>query len=313
MIDLKIDINILPVGLGDCIHIRYNDGEKNFNIIIDSGNTRTSCVFENLLDHIAGTGEVIEVLCFTHIHDDHINAAEIVLEDGNYNNSFIKSAWLNMEDIEDMSDPRDMTIMSSLNLQRILKDLDISIENEVIAGRVFTFGGAKITIISPNEVKRDAFKQYLEREMTPIDMAAADTDESNGDSIAFVFSLGDNNILFLGDAHRDSVIEGIKTYCNGISFDAVKLAHHGSPRNINARLLSALNTNAFIVSSTDVQFKHRVETLNLISQYNKGEEKYVLCNFDPSSVNYQDDCVKMVNLTENEYKVKDITIRTEVY
>lgn len=308
---MSIDINVFPMGESDCIHIRFSDNMGVHNIIIDSGPSSRKRLFRCLLEQLHEAGECVDLLCFTHIHDDHIKGAELVLSEKRFDSSLIRMAWLNIEDAEDNSNTNDMSIASSLSLQKHLKELNIPINNSIIAGNVFYIGEAKITVISPNEVKRDAFNRYWKKKIKGVDMSSIDKSVANGDSIAFVFSFNGSNVLFLGDAHIDAVIEGIQNYCPNITFEVVKLAHHGRIANVNSKLLDTVNTKTFIISASSDGMSNRTETLNLISSYDVENEKQIFCNFDTSYVDFKNDKVKMVNLTQEIVKINDITIRSE--
>lgn len=309
---MSVEINVLPVGEGDCIHIRFCDRYGNHNIIIDSGPSSAVRKFRVLVEHLRGVGDVVDVLCFTHIHDDHIKAAERVFSDTRFDGSIIKSVWLNVIDCDNTKISNDMSISSSIKLQKQIERLGIPFRN-VVAGEKLQIGEAVITVIAPNEIKHNSYINYWKAKTNNVDMSAVDKSVVNGDSIAFAFSLGDINILFLGDTHIDSAIDGVKRYCGNMKFSAVKLSHHGRNANISKELLETVNTDVFIISASGIGMNSKDEVLSVIADFNPQIEKTVLCNFDVSDITDVNENVMLKNICKDEYKTDAIVIKSEVY
>jgi len=90
--------------------------------------------------------------------------------------------------------------------------------------------------------------QAYSREISPIDNT-----ETNRSSIAFIWSINNHSILFLGDSAPDVILEQIREYKleKGLAekvlyFDAIKVSHHGSKRNISSELLKEIDSMNFI-------------------------------------------------------------------
>lgn len=84
-----------------------------------------------------------------------------------------------------------------------------------------------------------------------------DDNETNRSSIAFIWTLNNHKILFLGDSTPDIVLKQIQLHkeTNGITdspllFDAIKVSHHGSKRNITNELLNEIDSEVYIFSGT---------------------------------------------------------------
>lgn len=309
---MSIEINVLPVGEGDCIHIRFIDRYGTHNIIIDSGPGSAVRKFRGLLEYLRGSGDAVDALCFTHIHDDHIKAAERVFSDTRFDGSIIKSVWLNVIDYDNTKLSNDMSISSSLKLQKHIERLGIPFCNAV-AGEQFQIGEAVITVIAPNEVKHNSYMSYWKAKTNNVDMSTVDKSVVNGDSIAFAFSLGNFNILFLGDTHIDSAIAGVNKYCGNMDFFAVKLSHHGRNANISKELLEVVNTEKFIISASGIGTNSKDEVMDIIADFNPKIEKTVLCNFDVSNISNVNEKVMLRNICSDEYKTEEIVIKSEVY
>ena len=75
---------------------------------------------------------------------------------------------------------------------------------------------------------------------------------SNKASLAFVWEKGDKKVLFLGDAKPGIVVTGLlKHYPNGpypMKFEAIKVAHHGSPYNTTENLMQHIESEHYFVT-----------------------------------------------------------------
>jgi hypothetical protein len=83
--------------------------------------------------------------------------------------------------------------------------------------------------------------------------------EANGSSIAFVFEYQGTRVLFGGDAHEETLVEGLgKLAPRGKRYRvaACKLPHHGSRRNVSTPLVQALDCGQWWFSSNGVRFRH---------------------------------------------------------
>ena len=136
---MSVEINLLPVGNGDCIHIRIEDETGPHHIIIDSGPATAARKFRNLLKQISDAGENLDLLCFTHIDDDHIGAATKVFSDQQQSSDFIQRVWLNCDSIsEEESEKKtfgtvtDMSPKNMLKLQQYLNGHGVRIENDIL-------------------------------------------------------------------------------------------------------------------------------------------------------------------------------------
>ena len=318
VIDMKIEINMLPVGNGDCIHIRFCDSQGWHNVIIDSGPSKARRMFRNLLNNICESGEQVDLLCFTHIDDDHIKAAAQVFSDMSIDYNYIKAVWLNTgnmsavdEDLQHLTDAP-MTVNNAIDLYKYLKIRGIPVLQNVLAGMKIEIGDAMLTVISPNEVKHNKYLEYWQEKAADMDMSARyDVAETNGDSIAFWFQLDGKCLLFLGDAHADALIEGLDKYPSDIPYCLAKLPHHGSIRNLNVELLEKMAVDCFLISSKKGGQRPSGETIGLIDGY-KAEKKKLLCNFELEERADAMENIEVIDLTKSGYILDDdIYIRSE--
>ena len=88
----------------------------------------------------------------------------------------------------------------------------------------------------------------------------ADDSVTNGSSVVFVLETGEKRMLFLGDAHAETVMKllialyGEKN--TPIEFDAVKLSHHGSYNNNSPKLLSMIACDRWLISTNGDKYNH---------------------------------------------------------
>ena len=100
-----------------------------------------------------------------------------------------------------------------------------------------------------------------------------DDSPTNGSSIAFVLSLEGKYLLFLADAHPGLLlrsIEDAKSELGAVSFDLIKIAHHGAFPNNSVDLLKALNGVNYVFSTDGSKHHHpNKETIaHLVEHFN---------------------------------------------
>ncbi|WP_130893273.1 MBL fold metallo-hydrolase [Paraprevotella xylaniphila] len=87
-----------------------------------------------------------------------------------------------------------------------------------------------------------------------------DDSATNGSSIAFVLEVEGKRILFLGDAHAETIVESLITLYGEknapFRFDAVKLSHHGSFNNNSPKLLDIITCDNWLISTNGDKYDH---------------------------------------------------------
>ncbi|WP_236287792.1 MBL fold metallo-hydrolase [Paenibacillus allorhizoplanae] len=81
-----------------------------------------------------------------------------------------------------------------------------------------------------------------------------DNSATNGSSISFIIEYNDKyKLLFLADSHSDIIVDNLKKLSNeenyDLTFDVVKIAHHGSERNNTSLLLNLINSKNYLIST----------------------------------------------------------------
>lgn len=114
-------------------------------------------------------------------------------------------------------------------------------------------------------------KDYLgKKDVWPPDLQALangpprkDPSKNNGSSIAFIFTYGEQSILFAADAFSDVLADGIRRHLSDqgmpharLKLDAFKLSHHGSANNLSNELLELLECPRYLVSTDGTRHRH---------------------------------------------------------
>jgi hypothetical protein len=89
--------------------------------------------------------------------------------------------------------------------------------------------------------------QQLADRATPADNSAA-----NGSSIALLVEYADRRLFLTGDAHADTLIEGIDRLVGKgetLTVDVLKLPHHGSKANVTRELLRRVRATTYVFST----------------------------------------------------------------
>jgi beta-lactamase superfamily II metal-dependent hydrolase len=88
-----------------------------------------------------------------------------------------------------------------------------------------------------------------------------DTTAPNGSSIAFLAEYEDKAALFTGDAHPNTLVNGIQQllrsrHLSRLALDAFKIPHHGSKNNLNRELLQLLACRRYLISTNGSYYHH---------------------------------------------------------
>jgi len=122
-------------------------------------------------------------------------------------------------------------------------------------------------ISAPSEISRKTLEYLFEH----ADYKADDA-PGNGSSIAFILEADEKRILFLADAHAETIIKQLQVLYPDkssypIFFDAIKVAHHGSFYNNSKDLFELIDSPNFLISTNGGHPSHQhpdAETLAFI-------------------------------------------------
>lgn len=281
----KIEINMLPVNEGDCLHIRFQSNSTWHNIVIDSGPASCAFQFQSLIEHIRKQNEDVDLLCFSHIDDDHIKGAELTFSAPAFDSSHIKQIWMNLPDTivstckkRKVSSYQNITVESSCKLFSLILAHNIPCKTKVIEGDSFDISNTAITAILPTTERLQSYYCSYEKDLEkvrqkyphfPIGGRREDRNPYNGSSISLMMNTKYGKILFCGDAFASDLTKASINHADNDGFILVKLPHHGSDRNINEKLLKAFKCQNFLISTHSTIQRPAQNTINLLADYGK--------------------------------------------
>ena len=278
----EIQLNLLPMKSGDCVHLRFGSGQDWYNIVIDSGPAGCAGKFRGLLEKIEERGEAIDLLCFSHIDDDHIKGAEQVLTAPSFDTGIIKEIWLNepSEKVMDGGDAgayKPATVETACGLWRVIRSLGLPCRTSVSRGDGIVLGNAEIKVLLPTESRLACLRRYWEEQIEKLHAKGKylslsgwkeDDSPTNGSSITLLISIDDKKLLLAGDAFP----EDLEMACREEGAEEIhvmKLPHHGSDRNITIGMLEASKCRHFLISTEQNAYRPAAQAMELLAKYGK--------------------------------------------
>jgi len=252
-------------------------------------------VLKQTIDQIRKDGQIIDLLILTHIDDDHIGGIIKWFDDDKDAFKLVSKVWFNSGGLiaEYMNQPENTNLNIYINPNKTsLTSINQGIEfgkyiwdNNIWERQIFIQGdkyekyGLEFKILSPDKAKLEKLLSEWKKKESDLltagkqndyklslkdhiqnDKFTEDSAYPNGSSIAFILTVNDKNLLFLGDSHPSIVVEGLQRFGyssqNPIKAEIVKLSHHGSRGNTSKELLSYINTKKFIISTNGDKDEH---------------------------------------------------------
>ncbi len=104
-----------------------------------------------------------------------------------------------------------------------------------------------------------------------------DYTEENKESIAFVLSVKNKKVLFLGDANIEICRKNLKKIygLNPIEMELIKLSHHGSKRNISNHFLEQFGSRSYLISAGMTDLRPSMETIAKLLVNRPKEQKNI--------------------------------------
>lgn len=270
----RVQLNILPVGQGDCLHLRFRSSDGWHNVIVDSGPAGTSKAFRLLLEQIKGHGEAVDLLCFSHIDDDHIKGAEKEFVSAKFDPTLIHQIWMNVPAgaIPEKTETGSFvpkTVETALKLLKPIVNHDIPFTSVVTAGMELTIGDACLEVVLPTPDRLMAYYEKWKKDAAIFrgKSVKKDTSETNGSSIALLCTIGTHRLLLVGDAFAEDLVCVGKHHAGKHGFSIVKLPHHGSDSNTNVEMLESLKTQELIISTSQTPHRPGKTAMKAISDY----------------------------------------------
>lgn len=282
----RIQLNILPVLEGDCIHLRFRSADGWHNIIVDSGPEAAADTFLTLLQAIWKRGEKVDLLCFTHIHDDHIKGAMTAMNNPEFRPGEFGQIWMNMPKNETgVSEPENEVRVRGLergtprsfaaaeNLTKSISGFRLPYCGQILAGHSIRIGDALISAVLPIPKRMVPYyhkmDDYCNKRDINIRKPSRDKSVTNGSSIGLLCQIGEQRILLAGDAFPNDLAAIGKKYAGDQGFSLVKLPHHGSDANTTPAMLEALKSRNFIISTVQNEKRPGEQAMEMLSNYGK--------------------------------------------
>jgi len=160
--DLKA--HFIDVGQADAIFLEYSEGDKNYNILIDSGDWNSNAAV-NYLEQM--NIKQLDLLVGTHPHSDHIGQMDTII-----NQLDVSEVWMSGD------------VTTTQVFERVINAIDDNDVdyNEPRSGEEYEIGPLDIKVLAPTHINGNL----------------------NDDSIVFKATYGNISFLFTGDAEKGS-------------------------------------------------------------------------------------------------------------
>lgn len=320
---MPVNVRVLKAFHGDCIFITVESGTVTERILIDGGPEATYGAspqgeLRSLLTDLESKGKKIDLVILTHVDDDHIGglikafeikdgltklAHKVLFNSGRLIHEHFKVQLdPDKEIIGNFTQSKNTSINQGNTLERLLNEQGIWHANIIKQGDRLPLQGCELFFLTPNETELKRLLAKWERqqpspftsarktdwklsytELLAQDIFEEDDSKTNGSSISFILKAGEQNFIFLGDAHPTSITQGLAML--GYNADApikaemVKISHHGSKGNTSPELLSVINCATFIVS-TDAT-RHGLPNKTTFARiHSKNPDAIILFNYN---------------------------------
>lgn len=187
-----------------------------------------------------------------------------------------------------------LTHLSTKWLNELKKrQYQFEISNEEIFDDAFEF---YMKYEQGNSIKLDDISSTTKYEFEKIaEYEEKDSSVTNGASISFILEYKNKKLLFLADSHEDIIYENLSLLGqNGydLTFDLVKLPHHGSNKNISNRLIKLIKSEMFLISTNGAKHLHPdIEAISKIIINHPNLMKKLIFNYKLGHLNTLNDNV----------------------
>ena len=307
-----MNIKFLKAGSGDTILIHH----KKYNVLIDGGNDSSYLI--NEVNEIYSKEEAIDLLIITHHDDDHIKGIiELVksIKNGNYGKDFIKRVLFNSprKILGLVPLPQNDNLLSykqSFELENLFLELSIKWEQCTEETAQIVFDDLKIDFLSPTSEDLNMYSSHKSVRLSDakcdwtstmselekyIDDENQDTSLPNKCSIVINVECDDKKVLLTGDVTPDRlelIVLNLlaESLTDRLSFDYIKLPHHGSYRSLNRKILEKIKCNNYIFSTSSKRhyLPNKRALLKLLKFVKRDKDKLdFIFNYNEALINLQ--------------------------
>jgi hypothetical protein len=313
-----LTFEFLPAKHGDCILVRWGDPTR--IMIVDGG---PDGVYEGELKPRLtsllpkkGDSRVVDVLCLSHIDEDHVVGVERMLKElvrarrEQLPPPFVvRRVWFNS--LDDLIDATQLGLSAPVRqmMQAAQPDAVVSasygqgdsVRSSVAAlglagnqpfGGLLKVGSAKslwdldVKVVGPNsEALAQLAKEWADsvqnKDSKAIAAAFTDRKVQNLTSIALHLRHGGHTALLTGDARGDQILaalESVKLLDPGgtIDVDVFKLPHHGSEKNADQLMFKRIRANHYVVSANGKNKRPSLSTLSWLIESRAYSDKFTI-------------------------------------
>lgn len=240
-----------------------------------------------LVEQIRERDEYIDLLILTHVDDDHIGGVLKWFQQDTEAKNLVKKVWFNSgkliseyfekaESTENLlefwnEDSLNTSIKQGATFEAYIEEHAIWDRRLLKSNDEIRLFGLTFTMLSPPCDKLKAFLSKWEKESPLLDTSGktdyaknlsdlikndtfkSDASISNGSSLAFMVTYEGKNLLFLGDAYAQPVIDSLKkmgySSKKPLVVEYVKISHHGSKGNTSSTLLNMIQSENYLIST----------------------------------------------------------------
>lgn len=283
------EIKAIQAEHGDALFVSYGHPDTPRHLLIDGGPSGTRANLVTVLEQSRVNGRLrLEALVVTHYDLDHIQGVIELLKD--------KPDWLEIDDVWfngyahlhddwDRLGPRAGDTLTTLIDGKYCWNK--AFEAKAILQTAIPIelpGDMKVYVLSPDAERLAALANDWTNPLVPPvtapvprdllgkkdpwppgnfatlmsrDKFKGDDSIPNGSSIALLLEYQGRRLLLAADAHAGVVRSGLARCLKyGIDIDLLKVSHHGSKANTDARLLAALGCRRFLISTNGNRHEH---------------------------------------------------------
>jgi len=273
--------------LGTPCNILIDGGTSDTYILKNKKNKIQSGNLKITVEQIKANEEFIDLLILTHVDDDHIGGILKWFAQDSQAKDLVRKVWFNsgrliFEYFQQKEIPENLLIIKNDHSQNTsiaqgvifedyIEEKNIWDKRIIKSKNEINLLGLKFIILSPSEKQLKMLLTKWEKEspivntsrindysvslseLITLDVYSEDSSIHNGSSIAFIVENLDKRLLFLGDAHPQTIIDSLMNLGysaqNPLKVDFVKISHHGSKANTNYDLLNLIESENFLISS----------------------------------------------------------------
>lgn len=248
---------------------------------------RISGPLRTLLNELKENNQFIDLLILTHYDDDHIGGLIRGFETKGYLQEMVKKVWFNSslaitnyfkseEILENQilitNESAKTTPEQGATLEKLLLKIECELVPILTAGEETKIGPFTFKVLSPTQ---DVLKKLISvwpkeesdsetsgkendyqltfENLLDVDDFEDDDSLANESSIALILEVEDKKLLFLGDAHNNTIIKSLSDLGyhdnNKLDVEIMKISHHASKNNTSIELLNIIKTNNYLISS----------------------------------------------------------------